>query len=227
MTILTGHIEEGKASLNLKSGGKIGIKPVYGTVTEPFDTADFDFDFTPPPPPEPVVIHPTPPVQTQQEQITSAVVTALFEVNPELDLAELHETVSAAVAGVLAEMADPSPNVTAETAVTPDLGGESPGLRKAAKAREATERSLEKAKESIEQAKRKSHQPDGGTPSTRVPSPLTPKKRDKTPPPPEEPPGEVLASEEQIQILNLLQEGRITLEQAKTLLDALAAKGKQ
>jgi hypothetical protein len=180
-TQLTGHIEQGKPFVSLKTTGNIGLKPLRPGETAALSAADFDF--SPPP--------------TLDEIVATAVAATFPDASPSQieQIADVIETYQAQVENPI---------------TTPSL---STGQIAAAKAQQKVEKSLQKAKDSISEAQTKLSQPpphSAAKSELTAPSETQPEVATAVPTPPS-----------QIQILQLLKDGLVTIEQANLLLNNL------
>lgn len=181
-TRLTGHVEQGKPFVSLKTTGNIGLKPLRPGETAALSAADFDF--SPPPP--------------TLDEIVATAVTATFPDASPSQIEQIADVIETYQAQMENPITTPSPST---------------GQIAADKAQQKVEKSLQKAKDSISEAQTKLSQPPPHSATNSeptAPSETQPEVATAVPTPPS-----------QIQILQLLKDGLLTIEQANLLLDNL------
>jgi hypothetical protein len=133
-----------------------------------------------------------------------------------LEFASLAEEIAAQVESQMAEMS---------SRLEERLGAIAKMDERAARAAEKAQRHAERAAERLraaaerkaEEARRRAQRARRAAPSTAPRRPSTPRR-----PAPPAPPGEPVTDEERLAILNLVAEGKITVEEAERLLEALS-----
>jgi hypothetical protein len=222
LTILTGHIEEGKALLTVKTPGSIGLKAISGIGEDAFDLDDFSLDagmFAEPSPPRQTASasHPksleasddseTMPTSVET-RLADEIVNRLDETEVGMSRESLRKIVAEAVAKSIEFLMAQATTESSSQALATDAQ-----LRAKEVMREV-ERSLQKAKESMDASLKQVQRPAKSQTESRQES----VSRSALGPADDE----RMVTEEQLQILRLLEEGHITAQQAQILLKSLA-----
>ncbi|MCB8920462.1 MAG: hypothetical protein H6662_02665 [Ardenticatenaceae bacterium] len=218
LTTLTGYLKDFKTALRLHTPARIGLLPWDGS-GEP-DYADGDVLFAPPPEPaaEPAAV----PVQAVDVGMGTAVSRAVAEVLTSIELElgpewkhrfaalELEKRLTEAIAAELQS------DLTAALATTPAAApvaappAPTAGIAAFRQAEQAVQKSLQQAEESMEVTRARAAgtaaEEEAGDVETAVPTP---------------PANPTQQTPAQLRILDLLEKGAITVEQASQLLQAL------
>lgn len=215
LTTLSGYIQNRKTFLVLKTVGQIGLT-TWDQSGEPVFVAA-DFVATPSSP----VVADTPAVSHLETAVSQAVNQVLARIEMEFGLEwkhrlaamELADRLTAALMRQLAQLPSTSAALTPAT----------PGVQAFARAETAVRHSLQKVSDSLDKARQKLQ--DSPTPETAAD--VAP--RTASPPPPLLPPATPVSvptlpnhSPAQLRILDLLEKGVISVEDAGKLLQALA-----
>lgn len=243
MVTLTGFIEHRKTFLVLKTPTRIGLVKWDHSGEPAFATSDFDFTEPPAPVEEAETITPVVAANTDISTAVSQGVTHVInrlelELGPEwgrrFAALELEEKFTEAITAEFMRAGLPTaPISAAETAVTPPADTPvTPGVAAFHKAEHKVEKSLQKATTTMEKTRQRLTAPET-TPPTKVPSP--PETAAPSPPeaqptaapdttPPPSMPNNVTPSAQpaaQLRILDMLEKGVISVEEASKLLQSL------
>lgn len=212
ITTLTGYIEHFKCRLMVASDARIGIKGVSGQDRGPVPAAAYDFDFEPPPPPaeEPPGSEPL----SFSDQLSQAITSRLEAAGTPADPAVVQAVVAKALADLMAEEPAADEEAAEEEAAAPLTTA---SVAAAEKAVRTAEQSLQRAADKTDEVRRKA---EGSPPTAPAPEAEGAAPSPEPPAVPPDPTEETMATDAQLNILKLLRDGHLTIEQAKTLLDA-------
>lgn len=218
-TTLTGYIKDRKTFLVLKAAGRIGLTTWDGSGVPPFAEADFL-------PPPPVVVTAEPPAPAAPaEPVEAAVARAVADVLNRLELElgpewgrrfaalELEDQLTAAVRRELAAAAGTAAPLPA--AMPPAA---SPGMVAFDQAETAVRHSLQKIEDGLAQARQKLAPPAAQEAAAVSAAAAEPPEAAADLPEPQPQPGEAAA---QLRILDLLENGAISVDEASQLLQAV------